>query len=172
MVSLVVSSYLNYLNRSDILKSCIKWKNMSSFDCYFVPPSKAWGAANFFASGSWDFWSLRLFRCISIFDTFYERLFLNNIIYKVLGMIAEGNYGKNFNSSLYNLTVPFGAIVERIAKQKLMQMQKQYPHANFYVYGYVSFSPNGYYSYFPLYRLRKAHKNKWSRYPPPPHLIV
>ena len=50
-------------------------------------------------------------------------------------MIAEGNYGKNFNSSLYNLTVPFGAIVERIAKQKLMQMQKQYPHANFYVYG-------------------------------------
>jgi len=63
--------------------------------------------------------------------------------FKVLGMISEGNYGKNFNSSLYNLTVPFGAIVERIAKQKLMQMQKQYPHANFYVYGTdINFDPS------------------------------
>ena len=53
-------------------------------------------------------------------------------------MIAEGNYGKKFNASLYNLTVPFGAIVEKSAKQRLMKLQAQYPDAKFYIYGYAT----------------------------------
>ena len=30
-----------------------------------------------------------------------------------MGMFAEGNFGRKFNASDYNITVPFGALVEK-----------------------------------------------------------
>ena len=49
-------------------------------------------------------------------------------------MFAEGNFGRKFNASNYNITVPFGALVEKAAKGRLMQLKAKYPNAVFTMY--------------------------------------
>ncbi|XP_023323238.1 signal peptide peptidase-like 2B [Eurytemora carolleeae] len=49
-------------------------------------------------------------------------------------MFSEGNYGRKFNASLYNISVPFGSLVEKTAREKILTMQKNYPDAQFYMF--------------------------------------
>ena len=56
------------------------------------------------------------------------------IVFKVLGMFSEGNYGRKFNASLYSISVPFGSLVEKSARERIREIQKKYPEAQFYIF--------------------------------------
>jgi len=53
---------------------------------------------------------------------------------KVVGLLAEGNYGGKTNSSEFEFTVPFASLLEKNAKEKLMQLQRDNPKAKFYLH--------------------------------------
>ena len=55
-------------------------------------------------------------------------------------MFSEGNYGRKFNASLFNISVPFGSLVEKTAREKILNLQKNYPDAQFYMFRYTQFS--------------------------------
>ena len=52
-------------------------------------------------------------------------------------MFSEGNYGRKFNASLFNISVPFGSLVEKTAREKILNLQKNYPDAQFYMFRYT-----------------------------------
>ena len=49
-------------------------------------------------------------------------------------MFSEGNSGPKFNASDYSIHVPYSALVERNAKERLMEIQTKYPKAEFVIF--------------------------------------
>ena len=53
---------------------------------------------------------------------------------QVKGLFAEGNYGNKFNNSDFDFTVPFASLLEKDARERLMEIQQNHPKSQFYLY--------------------------------------
>lgn len=53
---------------------------------------------------------------------------------QVKGLFAEGNYGNKFNTTDFDFTVPFASLLEKDARERLMEIQQNHPTSQFYLY--------------------------------------
>jgi len=52
----------------------------------------------------------------------------------VVGVLAEGNYGSNFNTTEFDFTIPFAGLLLKGSKKKLLEMKEKFPDSHFYMH--------------------------------------